>query len=106
MDNVISECLAISRSSARQLVNHGHVKVNGKTVNIPSYEVKPGDVIELKSKARNIPQVIQALETRPFVPSWLSTDFENLRIVVNSIPTRDQIDTPIKEELVVEFYSK
>ncbi|MCX8095665.1 MAG: 30S ribosomal protein S4 [Caldisericia bacterium] len=107
LDNVIFRGgLAVSRSSARQLVNHGHVKVNGRTVNIPSYEVKPGDIIELKTKSKNIPQVLQAIETRPFVPSWLSTDFDNLKIIVNSIPTRDQIDTPIKEELVVEFYSK
>lgn len=107
LDNVLFRGgLSVSRSAARQLVNHGHVMVNNKTVNIPSYEVKPGDVITLKPKAKIIPQVLQAVENRPFVPSWLSTDFEKFSIVVNSNPTRDQIDTPVKEELIVEFYSK
>jgi len=80
--------------------------VNNKTVNIPSYQVKPNDVITLKAKARNIPQVLQAIENQPLIPSWLYTDYEKFSITVNSNPTRDQIDTPIKEELIVEFYSK
>lgn len=107
LDNVLFRGgLAVSRSSARQIVNHGHVLVNNKTVNIPSYEVKPGDVITLKKKARNIPQVLEAIENKPLIPNWLSTDYENFTINVLSIPTRDQIDTPVKEELIVEFYSK
>lgn len=107
LDNTIFRGgFAVSRSSARQLVNHGHVLVNNKTVNIPSYQVKPGDVIILKSRARTNPQVLQAIENRPLIPSWLATDYENFTIIVNSNPSREQIDTPIKEELIVEFYSK
>ncbi len=107
LDNVLFRgSLAVSRSSARQIINHGHVLVNNKTVNIPSYEVKPGDVITIKSRAKTIPQVLQAVENRQLVPNWLSTDFENFKINVISNPTREQIDTPIKEELIVEFYSK
>jgi len=107
LDNVIFRAgLAVSRSSARQLVNHGHIMVNNKTVNIPSYQVKPNDVITLKKRAKNVPQVLQAIENQPLIPSWLTTDYENFSITVNTNPTRDQIDTPIKEELIVEFYSK
>lgn len=107
LDNTIFRGgFAVSRSSARQIVNHGHVLVNNKTVNIPSYQVKPGDVIMLKPRARTNPQIVQAIENKPLIPSWLTTDYENLTITVNSNPSREQIDTPIKEELIVEFYSK
>ena len=107
LDNVVFRGgLSVSRSAARQLVSHGHVLVNGRKVTIPSFEVKPGDKIQLRPKAKNIPTVLSAIEQKPFVPPWLNTNFDNFTIEVLSVPTRDQIDTPIKEELVVEFYSK
>ncbi|MBC7247067.1 MAG: 30S ribosomal protein S4 [Actinobacteria bacterium] len=109
LDNVLYRGgLASSRGDARQLVRHGHVTVNGRKVNIPSYEVRVGDVVELKEKSRDLVRVIQAVraaEGRPVVP-WLKVDAERRRVEVVARPRREDIDVPVKEHLIVELYSK
>jgi small subunit ribosomal protein S4 len=90
------------------LVVHGHITVNGRTVDIPSYLVDVGDIISVKEDMRDNPDVQRALEVRGewTVPKWLSRDNETLTGRVLSLPTRDQIDVPVDENLVVEFYSR
>lgn len=107
LDNVIFRLgFASSRKEARQLVSHGHFTVNGKKVNIPSYAVKAGDVIKVKEKSTNSPKFKEVKEMSITVPSWVSVDVEKLEGKVLSVPTREEIDTPIAEHLIVEFYSK
>ncbi len=107
LDNVIFRLgFASSRKEARQLVSHGHFTVNGKKVNIPSYTVKTGDVIKVKEKSTNSPKFKEVKEMSITVPSWVSVDVEKLEGKVLSVPTRAEIDTPIAEHLIVEFYSK
>ena len=109
LDNVVYRLgFALSRNHARQMVVHGHIMVNGRTVDIPSYLVDVGDVISIKEDMRDNPDVQMALEVRGewTVPSWLSRDSETLTGRVVSLPTRDQIDVPVDENLVVEFYSR
>jgi small subunit ribosomal protein S4 len=100
--------LARTRREARQMVNHKHFKVNGRTVNIPSYDVRPGDVITLRDRSRQIVPVIGALELlgNRNQPGWVSLDQDKRQISVLSAPTRDQIDVPVQEQLIVELYSK
>jgi small subunit ribosomal protein S4 len=109
LDNVVYRGgLASSRSDARQLVRHGHILVNGRKVNIPSFQVRVGDVIELKEKSRDLTRVLQAIklaEGRPVVP-WLKVDHDKRRIEVIAEPRREDIDIPVKESLIVELYSK
>ncbi len=97
-----------TRKEARQIVGHKHVLVNGKQVNIPSYQVKVGDVIEVKEKHKSAQRYKDILEQTGarVVPEWLEADHENLSGVVKEIPTRDQIDVPVNEVLIVELYSK
>ena len=97
---------ASSRKEARQLVNHGHFKVNGRKVNIPSYEVKAGDVITVKEKSTSSPKFKEVKEMTITVPSWLTVDVEKLEGKILSVPTRAEIDTPVAEHLIVELYSK
>jgi len=109
LDNVVYRLgFALSRNHARQMVVHGHIMVNGRTVDIPSYLVDVGDVISVKEDMRDNPDVQMALEVRGewTVPSWLSRDSEALTGRILSLPTRDQIDVPVDENLVVEFYSR
>ena len=109
LDNVAYRLgLGRSRTEARQIVRHNLITVNGKKVNIPSYQVKVGDVIEVKENAKSIERFKQILEVTAsrVVPEWLEGDAENLRGTVKALPTRDQIDTDIKETLIVELYSK
>ena len=107
LDNVVFRLgFASSRKEARQLVTHGHFTVNGKKVNIPSYEVKAGDVIAVKAKSQNSPKFKEIKEMEVGIPGWLSVDREKLQGTVLAEPTRDQIDTPIEEHLIVELYSK
>jgi small subunit ribosomal protein S4 len=110
LDNVTQRMgFAGSKKEARQLVRHGHLLVNGKKVNIPSFIVRAGDVIELKEKSRSITQIQQtlaAVEKRGF-PSWLEIDKAQFRGKVLSLPARDECTLPtVKEQLVVELYSK
>ncbi len=97
-----------TRKEARQIVDHKHVKVNGKTINIPSYQVKAGDVIEIAEKYKSAQRYKDILEVTDgrLVPAWLEANHENLSGVVKEIPTRDQIDVPVNEMLIVELYSK
>jgi small subunit ribosomal protein S4 len=109
LDNVVYRGgLARSRDEARQVVRHRHVAVNGRTVNIPSFRVRPGDVVEFREKSREVQAVIGALEVfgRHPVPDWLTTDVDARRITVNALPDRHQIDVPVQEQLIVELYSK
>lgn len=99
---------AATRSEARQLVRHRHVQVNGKTVSIPSFLVKPGDTISVREKSRQSGRVLAALEgvDRRGVPEWLELDKANFTGKVRSAPVREAITLPIKEQLIVEFYSR
>ncbi|MBQ5441471.1 MAG: 30S ribosomal protein S4 [Firmicutes bacterium] len=107
LDNVVYRMgLAMTRREARQLVVHGHYTVNGKKVNIPSYQVKPGDVIRVKTKSQSSPKFKEIKDMQVGVPGWLSVDRDKLEGTVLADPTRDQIDTPIEEHLIVELYSK
>ena len=109
LDNVIFRLgFARTRKEARQIVDHKHVLVNGKCVNIPSYLVKAGDVIEVKEKAKSSQRYKDALEVTAgrLVPAWLDVDQENLRGTVKELPSRDEIDVPVNEMLIVELYSK
>ncbi len=107
LDNVVYRMgLAVTRREARQMVVHGHYTVNGKKVNIPSYMVKAGDVIKVKEKSQSSPRFKEIKEIEILVPAWLSVDREKLEGKVLALPTRDQIDTPIEEHLIVELYSK
>ena len=109
LDNVVYRLgFGKSHRHARQLVVHGHILVNGKKVDRPSYFVKPGDVIEVREKSRNIPQIKEGIELaqRRGIPSWLELDAENFKGVVKAEPTRDEIEIPIEEHLIVELYSK
>ena len=109
LDNVLFRLgYGRTRRESRQIVDHKHVLVNGKCVNIPSYIVKAGDVIEIKEKhkgAQRYKDILEVTESR-LVPAWLEANHEALSGVVKEIPTRDQIDVPVNEVLIVELYSK
>lgn len=109
LDNVIYRLgWATTRPFARQLVNHGHVRVNGRKVSIPSYNVKPGDVIDVRETAVTRQLVTKSLESsqiRP-VPEWIAFDRDNVRAQIGRIPTRDDIQPVVNEQLIVEFYSR
>ena len=109
LDNVVFRLgWARTRKEARQIVDHKFVLVNGKQVNIPSYLVKAGDVIEIKESKKNIQRMKDIVEVAGgrIVPEWLDVDAENLKGTVKELPTRDQIDVPVDEMLIVELYSK
>jgi small subunit ribosomal protein S4 len=108
LDNVVYRAaLASTRPQARQLVNHGHFTVNGKKVDIPSYEVRPGDVVSVKERSLEILPIQHAIDTvGRSVPDWLAVDTGERKITIEAIPSREQIDTEIKEQLIVELYSK
>ena len=107
LDNVVYRMgLSLTRREARQLVVHGHFTVNGKKVNIPSYQVKAGDVIKVKEKSVSSPKFQEIKDMTVGIPQWLTVDREKLQGTVLADPTREQIDTPIEEHLIVELYSK
>ena len=109
LDNVIFRLgFARTRREARQVVDHKFVLVNGKQVNIPSYLVKAGDTIEIREKSKNIQRFkdIKEATAGRLVPEWLDADLENLQGTVKELPTRDMIDVPVDEMLIVELYSK
>jgi small subunit ribosomal protein S4 len=109
LDNVVFRLgFAPSRNEARQLVRHSHFLVNGKKVNIPSYNVRKDDVVELREKSRKVLPILDSLETvaRRGIPGWLELDKDNFKGAVKTIPTREDITMPVQEHLVVELYSK
>ena len=109
LDNVVYRLgYASTRREARQLVNHGHITVNGRKVNIPSYQVKPGMVIALKETSRSIEKIKANIEANSFrtAPKWLEYDKTNNIAKVIAAPQRDDVDLPIEEHLIVELYSK
>ena len=109
LDNVVFRLgFARTRKEARQTVSHGHITVNGKRVDIPSYRVRPGDVVAVADKAKEMLVIKSALVSneRMQVPAWLEVDIEKLQGNVLSLPNRDQIDLDINEQLIVELYSK
>jgi small subunit ribosomal protein S4 len=109
LDNAVYRLgFANSRDEARQLVRHNHFSVNQSKVNIPSYLVKPGDVIEVREKSKKVVRIQEALEgvARRGVPQWLELDKNQMRGNVKSMPTREEITIPIQEKLIVELYSK
>lgn len=105
LDNIVYRCgLAASRGQARQLVNHGHVLVNGKKVDIPSFQVKVGDKVSMKPKAQNFGVVLEAMQEKEEISDWLKkkgTEYELVRL-----PDREELDSTINELLIIEFYSR
>ena len=107
LDNVVFRLgFAASRKEARQLVTHGHFTVNGKKADIPSMEVKAGDVIKVKERSVSSPKFKEIKEMSITVPSWMTVDVDKLERKVVAMPRREDIDTPIAEHLIVELYSK
>ena len=109
LDNVVFRLgFARTRREARQMVDHKAFSVNGKTINIPSFSVKPGDVVEIREKARSSQHIKDVLEYTAdrAVPAWLSKEADNFKGTVNELPLRDQIDVPVDELAIVELYSK
>ena len=109
LDNVLFRMgFGRTRKETRQIVDHKHVLVNGKCVNIPSYQVKAGDVIEIKEKFKSSQRYKDIAEVTGgrLIPAWLDVDAENLKGTVKELPSRDEIDVPVNEVLIVELYSK
>jgi len=108
LDNVVFRGgFASSRNQSRQWVRHGHVTVNGKRVTIPSFQVRKGDVVQLSEKARNMIVVRHNLDTIDrIVPQWLDAVAAEAQVTVRELPLREQIDVPVREQLIVELYSK
>jgi small subunit ribosomal protein S4 len=109
LDNVIYRGgLAMSRAQARQFVSHGHFQVNNKKVDIPSYQVKPGDVVEVRERSRSVGRIVEAAAyaANRIIPGWLSLEAGELRISVVAEPAREMIDVPVQEQMIVELYSK
>ncbi|MFN3813194.1 MAG: 30S ribosomal protein S4 [Aquificaceae bacterium] len=109
LDNVVYRLgMASTRRQARQLISHGHILLNGKTMDIPSYRVRPGEIIEIKPSSRDIPQVrenIENIDPRG-IPSWLELDKENFRGKVIDIPKDVQVEIPVNVQYIIEFYSR
>ena len=109
LDNVVFRLgFAMTRREARQLVNHGHITVNGRKVNIPSFQVKPGMVVSLTEKGKGLQKVKENIEDNAFraAPKWIEYDKNNMTAKIVAVPARDDIDMPIEEHLIVELYSK
>ena len=109
LDNVVFRMgFARTRTEARQIVGHKHVLVNGKCVNIPSYRIKAGDVVEIKENKKTMQRYKDIVEATGgvLVPAWLDADIEELKGTVKELPSRDMIDVPVNETLIVELYSK
>jgi small subunit ribosomal protein S4 len=109
LDNVLYRMgFASSRDQARQIVRHNHVLVNGRRVNIPSYQVKVGSVVEIQEKKRKVPIILEAMETvaRRGIPNWMEVDKEKFRGTLKALPNREDLTMPIQESLIVELYSK
>lgn len=109
LDNVVYRSgLAMNRRMARQLVAHGHFEVNGQKVNIPSFRVKPGDHVEVRGRSKTIGRIIEntAYAEGREIPTWLGSNLRDLAVEVRGLPDRNDIDAPVQEQLIVEYYSK
>jgi small subunit ribosomal protein S4 len=107
LDNVVVRLgFAASRRQARQLIGHGHFAVNGRRVNKPSYQLRPGDVISVRDTSSARPVINEATELTATVPAWLQADYDSLTAKVLRLPEREEISTPVQEQLIVELYSK
>jgi len=109
LDNVVYRGgLAMSRDQARQFVTHGHFQVNGRKVDIPSYRVKAGDVVEVRERSRSVGRIVEAaaFAAGRQIPDWLILEAGGLKISVVSEPARELIDVPVQEQMIVELYSK
>jgi small subunit ribosomal protein S4 len=109
LDSVVFRMgFARTRREARQVVDHKHVLVNGKVINIPSYQIKAGDVVEIKESAKSMQRYKDILEVTGgrLVPEWMDVDIENFKGTIKNLPTREMIDVPVDEMLIVELYSK
>ncbi len=109
LDNIVYRLgFAWSRSAAREFVSHGHIEVNGKKVDIPSYLVKPGDEVSVREKSRNTPEIRSSLDARSGVGTveWLELDPKRFMGRILELPSRDQIPSPVNEQLIVNFYSR
>ena len=108
-DNVVYRLnLASSRKQARQIITHRHFRINGRICNIPSYILKPGDVITIGERSQKSPLIAASIETAKGsrIPEWLVFDEQSISAKMNSIPAREHIDTPVDEQLIVEYYSR
>jgi len=109
LDNIIYRLgFASSRTEARQLIRHGHFTLNNRKVNIPSIQIKVGDVVELSEKSRKVASINESLEgvVRRGIPQWLELDKDAYKGIIKSLPVREDITMPIQEQLIVELYSK
>lgn len=107
LDNVLFRAgFGITRKQTRQIVNHGHVLVNGKKVDIPSYLVKPGDVVTVKARSSQYLKNVLAMIDMACAPAWMTIDKDALKVTFDRIPEREELDPEIKEHLVIEYYSK
>jgi small subunit ribosomal protein S4 len=109
LDNVLYRMgFASSRDQARQIVRHNHVRVNGRRVNIPSFQVKVGSVVEIEESKRKVSIILEAMETvaRRGIPGWMEVDKEKFRGTLKALPNREDLTMPIQESLIVELYSK
>lgn len=109
LDNVVYRGgLAMSRAQARQFVSHGHFQVDGRKVDIPSFHVKPGSKVEVRPRSRGVDRIVEAaaFAAGRNIPDWLNLEAGELRITVSAEPTREMIDVPVQEQMIVELYSK
>lgn len=109
LDNIVYRMgLAASRNQARQLIRHNHFLVNNHKVNIPSYQVRAGDVVQVKEGSRKVQAVLEAMETvvRRGIPNWVEVEKEDFKGILKSLPNREDLTMPIQEQLIVELYSK
>ena len=109
LDNIVYRAgFAMNRPMARQLVSHGHFEVNGRKVNIPSFRVKEGDVVSVRQRSKSIGRIVEnaSYAGSRVIPEWISSDLKNLSARVLGVPDRTQMDVPVQEQLIVEYYSK
>ena len=107
LDNILFRAgFSITRKQSRQIVNHGHVLVNGKKVDIPSYLLKAGDVVTIKARSNDYLKAVMSTIDLSLAPSWLTIDKDALKITFERVPQREEMDPDFKEQLVIEYYSK
>src|SRR3990170_9159566 len=109
LDNVVYRAgFAMNRAMGRQLVSHGHFEVNGRKVNIPSYRVKPGDVVSVRGRSKSLGRIVEntSYAEGRIIPEWLGANLKEMTVEVRALPERNEMDVPVQEQLIVEYYSK